>query len=63
MPQGMVEMVKIDINNVKGFHEWIKDTFNWVDNDAKKYMFRSWCARGKIERRKRKNSRERKEVI
>lgn len=26
------------------FHEWIKLTFTWVDNDLKRYMQRSWTA-------------------
>ena len=48
-------MIKKDVNSTKEFYEWIKDTFNWVDNDVKKYMFRSWCARGKVERIKKSN--------
>ena len=28
----------------KDFHKWVNDTFTWIDNDAKKLMFRSWCA-------------------
>lgn len=26
------------------FHEWVKLTFTWVDNDLKRYMQRSWTA-------------------
>jgi hypothetical protein len=28
----------------KLFHKWLKETFNWVDNDVKKYMLRAWFA-------------------
>lgn len=36
-----------DINNKKDFHEWLQKTFGWVDNEAKRLMFRAWCARRK----------------
>jgi hypothetical protein len=26
------------------FHEWVKETFTWVDNDVKRYMQRAWTA-------------------
>ena len=26
------------------FHDWLKQTFTWVDNDVKRYMQRSWTA-------------------
>lgn len=32
----------------KDFHIWLKEKFNWVDNDAKKLMFKSWCGRAKL---------------
>ena len=28
----------------KDFNAWIKSTFNLIDNDVKKLMFRAWCA-------------------
>ena len=34
----------------KEFHMWLKQTFNWVDNDAKRLMFKAWCASAKIKR-------------
>lgn len=40
----------IDIGNeTKEFHAWLKDKYSWVDNDAKKMMFKSWCARASLE--------------
>jgi hypothetical protein len=29
------------------FHEWTKQTFNWIDVDVKKYMQRAWTASSK----------------
>ena len=26
------------------YHEWVKLTFTWVDNDLKRYMQRAWTA-------------------
>ena len=40
----------IDVNNLAGFYDWIRNTFNWVDPAVKGYMKRAWCARGKIDR-------------
>lgn len=35
-------------NKSKEFYEWVDSTFDWVDNKAKRLMFRAWCARGKV---------------
>ena len=29
------------------FHKWLKEEFTWIDNDAKRLMFKAWCARAK----------------
>jgi len=36
-----------DINNRKEFYEWLRETFDWIDNDVKSLMYRAWCARRK----------------
>ena len=43
--------MKKDLNNLKIFNEWVRETFTWVDNDVKGFMRRAWCARGKMERK------------
>lgn len=35
---------EVPANQNKLFHEWIRKTFTWVDNDVKAYMRRSWSA-------------------
>ena len=42
------------MNKQKEFHEWLRKTFTWVDNDAKKLMYRAWCARGASDRKEAK---------
>ena len=44
-------MSKKDLNNLKDFYQWIRDTFDWVDADVKRFMKRAWCARGKFDRK------------
>ena len=39
------------MNKQKEFHEWLTKTFDWVDNDAKRLMFKAWCARGTSDRK------------
>ena len=39
------------MNKQKEFHEWLTKTFDWVDNDAKRLMFKAWCARGASDRK------------
>ena len=41
-----------DINKSKEFHEWIRKTFYYIDNDLKKFMFRAWCKALKVNRTK-----------
>lgn len=36
-----------DINNTREFHEWLRQTFNYVDSSVKSLMYRAWCARRK----------------
>ena len=40
----------------KDFHKWINEKFTWIDNDAKRLMFKSWCACAKNRDRKEKES-------
>lgn len=34
-------------DETKEFHKWLNDTFDWVDNDAKRLMKKAWFARAK----------------
>ena len=45
---------KQDINNLAEFEKWIDKTFGFVFADVKKFMEKSWCARGKYDRLKNK---------
>lgn len=38
------------------FHEWVKQTFTWVDNDLKRYMQRSWAASTKAANKRNKDN-------
>jgi hypothetical protein len=42
--------MKKDINETKAFHEWFNGQFIWVANDAKRLMYRAWCASQKKSR-------------
>ncbi len=41
------------------FHEWVKQTFAWVDNDVKRYMQRSWAASTKAANKRNKQETKR----
>ena len=40
----------------KEFHKWLNETFDWIDNDAKRLMYKSWLARAKVEDKKQQQS-------
>ena len=46
---------KQDINNLAEFEKWIDKTYGFVFADVKKFMEKSWCARGKYDRLKNKD--------
>jgi len=38
------ETIEPKYSSVKEFHKWIKETFTWVEPDAKRLMQRAWNA-------------------